>query len=164
MKQSQNENDVILTFMEKIRQILCRFPLITTSWACSEIEKGIIILFFFKFRQHYFCNIWHAILRSVPMCPIWDMYCSCNTLWMLVYIVKKKCDLNIAFPVVGEFASIVTMIIITILAWVRKQLWHIISRGNKIGLPRTTIPWRMRIVQEWRTCQCFSLSLSTWYK
>lgn len=89
LKQSQNENDVILTFREKIRQILCKFPLITTSWACSEIEKGIIILFFFKFRQHYFCNIWHAILRSVPMCPIWDMYCSCNTLWMLVYIVKK---------------------------------------------------------------------------
>lgn len=126
--------------------------------------KGNNYFVFLKFRQRYFCNIWHAILRSVPMCPIWDMHCSCNTLWMLVYIVKKKCDLNIAFPVVGEFASIVTMIIITILAWVRKQLWHIISRGNKIGLPRTTIPWRMRIVQEWRTCQCFSLSLSTWYK
>lgn len=46
LKQSQNENDVILTFREKIRQILCKFPLITTSWACSDIEKGIIILFF----------------------------------------------------------------------------------------------------------------------
>lgn len=45
LKQSQNENDVILTFREKIRQILCKFPL-TTSWACSDIEKGIIILFF----------------------------------------------------------------------------------------------------------------------
>lgn len=31
LKQSQNENDVILTFREKIRQILCKFPLITTS-------------------------------------------------------------------------------------------------------------------------------------
>lgn len=45
LKQSQNENDVILTFRETIRQILCKFPLITTSWACSEIEKGIIIFF-----------------------------------------------------------------------------------------------------------------------